>query len=159
MDDLRPEPPGERELAEYTRGWQREASTARDMTEFETHFSNLDTASRALLLSQAGPHAGRAFALLPTAQEFTFPDTHFRVLLLRRLRMQLPAGPHRCRCRRRMDPYGDHRAACANAGVLHPRGVPLEHAAARVCREAGARVARNVFLANMNMCLLVMHVR
>ena len=49
-----------------------------------------------------------------------------------------------------MDKFGDHRAARANSGVLRPRGVPLEHAAARICREAGARVARNVFLANMN---------
>ena len=58
-----------------------------------------------------------------------------------------------------MDPYGDHRAACANAGVLRPRGVPLEHAAARVCREAGARVARNVPLANMNIDVPVQDAR
>ena len=150
FEGLRPEQPEEREMGELTRGWQREASMTRDLSDLETHFSTLDTASRALLLSQAGPHGGRAFTVLPTAPEFTFPDSHMRVLLLRRLRMQLHAGPNRCRCRRRMDPYGDHRAACANAGVLRPRGVPLEHAAARVCREAGARVARNVPLANMN---------
>ena len=149
-EGLRPEQIGEREPGEYARGWQREASTARDLNELEMHFTTSDNASKALLLSQAGPHGGRAFNVLPTAPEFTFPDSHFRILLLRRLRMQLPAGPSRCRCRRRMDKFGDHRAARANSGVLRPRGVPLEHAAARICREAGARVARNVFLANMN---------
>ena len=40
---------------------------------------------------------------------------------------------------------GDHRTACA--GVLATRAMPLEH----VCREAGARVVRNVRLADMNL--------
>ena len=48
---------------------------------------------------------------------------------------------------------GDHRAACPVAGVLGPRGAPLERAAARVCREGGARVATNVFLHDMNIDL------
>ena len=50
----------------------------------------------------------------------------------------------------RLDPLGDHRAACATSGVLASRALPLERAAARVCQEAGARVARNVRLADMN---------
>ena len=49
-----------------------------------------------------------------------------------------------------LDPLGDHRAACATSGVLASRALPLERAAARVCQEAGARVARNVRLAEMN---------
>ena len=49
-----------------------------------------------------------------------------------------------------LDPFGDHRAACATSGVLPARALPLEHAVARVCREAGARVARTVRLADMN---------
>ena len=41
----------------------------------------------------------------------------------------------------RLHPLGDHRAASAQSGeVLRSRGGPLERAAARVCREAGARV-------------------
>ena len=35
--------------------------------------------------------------------------------------------------------------------MLATRALPLEHALARVCREAGARVARNVRLADMNL--------
>ena len=47
---------------------------------------------------------------------------------------------------RRLDPCGDHRAACARN-----HGRPLERAAAQVCREAGARVTVNSCLADMNL--------
>ena len=50
-----------------------------------------------------------------------------------------------------LDPLGDHRAACANSGALASRALPLERAVARVCQEAGARVARNMRLADMNL--------
>ena len=50
-----------------------------------------------------------------------------------------------------LDPPGDHCTACATSGVLAARALPLEHAVARVCREAGARVARHVRLADMNL--------
>ena len=56
----------------------------------------------------------------------------------------------RCRCRHILDPLGDHRSACAQAGVLRTRGVPLEKAAARVCRKAGARVTTNTRLMDLN---------
>ena len=45
------------------------------------------------------------------------------------------------------------RAACPTAGVLVRRACPLERAAARICREAGARVATNVFLRDLNLGL------
>ena len=60
----------------------------------------------------------------------------------RTAQMQLPRGTR---------PLGDHRTACATSGVLSTRALPLEHAVARVCREAGARVARHVRLADMNL--------
>ena len=88
---------------------------------------------------------------LPTAPELRLDNALFRIVLLRRMRMPLPLGPSHCRCRRRMDSLGDHRAACPNAGVLKPRGIPLEKAVARICREAGARVRQNVLLADMNL--------
>ena len=50
-----------------------------------------------------------------------------------------------------LDPFGDHITACSRAGVLRSRAIPLEVAMARVCREAGARVATNVFLRDMNL--------
>ena len=75
---------------------------------------------------------------------------HLRLLLLRRLRLPLPLAPRVCRCRGRLDPLGDHRSACATSGVLASRALPLEHAVACVRREGGARVARNVRVADMN---------
>ena len=44
----------------------------------------------------------------------------------------------------------DHRAACPTAGVLVRRAAALERAAAAICREAGARVATNVLLRDLN---------
>ena len=55
-----------------------------------------------------------------------------------------------CRCRQLHDRFGDHLAACPRSGVLRARGGPLERAAARVCREAGATVALNVRLRDLN---------
>ena len=73
------------------------------------------------------------------------------MLLLRRLRLPLPLALRVCACRGLLDPLGDHRAACANSGALASRALPLERAVARVCQEAGARVARNMRLADMNL--------
>ena len=60
--------------------------------------------------------------------------------------MLLPPTQNRCRCGRSMDIYGDHRAACSRAGILGTRGFALEAAAARICREADARMATNYFV-------------
>ena len=48
----------------------------------------------------------------------TYAPHIFRVLLLRRLRLPLPLAERVCRCRRTLDTYSDHRAACARAGPL-----------------------------------------
>ena len=135
---------------ETLRGWQRAAASAGDERAFETHLSQLDPASRALLLSQAGPHAARAFTAFPTSPAVVVPSAHLRVLLLRRLRLPLPCAPRTCSCHGRLDQLGDHRSACATSGFLASRALPLEHAVARVCREAGAQVARNVRVGDMN---------
>ena len=140
----------EREFGEPLRGWQQLAAAAGDERALELHLSHLDAASRALLLSQAGPHAARALTVFPTSPELAVASPQFRVILLRRLRLALPVAPRACACRGRLDPLGDNRAACANAGVLASRALPLERAIAHVCQVAGARVARNVRLADMN---------
>ena len=115
----------------------------------ESLLSDLDPASRALLLSQVGPGGSRAITALPTAPELRMPSDCMRVVLLRRLRLPLPHVPRQCRSGGALDALGDHRA-CPVAGVLGPRGAPLERAAARICREGGARVATNVWLRDMN---------
>ena len=138
------------EPGDALRGWQRHAAGACDERACETHLSDLTLASRALLLSQAGPHSARAITVAPTHEAVSIPNAQFRILLLRRLRLPLPLAPRTCSCRGRLDTFGDHRAACATSGVLAARAGPLERAVARVCREAGARVARNVRVADMN---------
>ena len=61
------------------------------------------------------------------------------VLLLRRLSLPLPLSSHSCFCGCPRDCRGHHRACCA-LSVLERRSYAMESAAARVCREAGARV-------------------
>ena len=102
-------------------------------------------------VSQSGPYASRTFTTIPFGLDTTYPSHLFRVLLLRRLRLPLPLSARICRCRRTLDPLGDHRAACAQAGVVRGRGIPLERAAARVYREAGARVTTNTRLSDLNL--------
>ena len=59
------------------------------------------------------------------------------MLLLRRLHLRLPLTPRACAFRRLLDPLGNHQAAC--------------RAVALVCRVVGARVARNMRIADMNL--------
>ena len=152
-----PAGPGEPDIT--LRGWQRVAARACNESACETHLADLPPTSRALLLSQSGPHSARALTALPTHEAVVIPSAHFRVPLLRRLRLPLPLAPRTCRCRGRLDPLGDHRSACATSGVLAARALPLERAVARVCREAGAAVARNVRVADMNIDVPVVNDR
>ena len=133
--------------------WQQHATFSFTTAARAQVYSTLD--SQGMLDPQTGPHASRAFATIPYTTipyttEVTCPDHIFRILMLRRLRLPWPLTERACRCRRTLDPLGDHRAACSRAGVLRSRGVPREHAAARVCREAGARVTMHARLANLN---------
>ena len=74
-------PPGhsDRDFGDFLRGWQHGASLASDKRALEVHLSHLDAASRALLLSQAGPHAARAFTAFPTSAELTVTSPLFRI--------------------------------------------------------------------------------
>ena len=130
-------------------GWQRHAAQSSHHSFRQELRNHLGPASQALLDSQSGPHASRAFTTIPFGPDTTYQPHIFRILLLRRFRLALPLSARRCRCRRILDPLGDHRSACAQAGVLRSRGVPLEKAAARVCREAGARVTTNTRLMDL----------
>ena len=108
--------PAERDHGDTLRGWQRAAAACLDKS--ACVYFDLDPASRALMLSQAGPGGSLAITALPTAPEFRMPSSHMRVLLLRRLRQPLSLAPRTCRCGGALDPLGDHRAACPTAGVL-----------------------------------------
>ena len=87
------------------KGWQRCAGAAVEKRALELLFSDLDPASRALLLSQSGPGASCAMTVLPTGPDFAVPSDEFRIMLLRRLRMPLPLAPKRCRCGGALDEY------------------------------------------------------
>ena len=138
------------EPVDTTRGWQRPASRAIDDSTAGRFRAMLDPPSLALLESQCGPFASRILTALPSCHELTLDSPVFRALLLRRLRLPLPLDAAACRCRRPVDPLGDHRAACPRSGILRSRGLPLERAAARVCREAGATVACTVLVRDLN---------
>ena len=103
-----------------------------------------------MLESQSGPFASKVFTTVPYTAHFTYPNHLFRVLLLRRLRLPLPLTARACRCRRALNPLGDHRAACPRSGALRSRGTPLERAAARFCREGGAPVTTHTLLSDLN---------
>ena len=75
----------------------------------QMHFSHLDPASRAQLLSPAGPHVARAFTVPPTSPAVALPSGAFRCSGRGRLG------------RGRLDQLGDHRSACATSGVQHGR--------------------------------------
>ena len=135
---------------DLTRGWQRPASQAVDDFCHRAFLRESNAASASLLDSQAGPHAARVLTTRPTLPEFSLESPLFRAILLRRLRLPLPLTSARCRCRAHLDPCGDHLAACPRSGILRARGGPLERAAARVCREAGAAVALNVLVRDLN---------
>ena len=146
-----PAPPSFLDLS--GRGWQAPAATAIAEQLQAALLPQLDAASQALLFSQTGPFSSRPFCSVPSCPELTFPSDHLRALLLRRLRLPLPLSARSCRCRRPLDPLGDHRAACARSGALRSRGCPLERAAARVCREAGARVTCNTLVRDLNVAV------
>ena len=148
-----------RVFGDFARGWQRAATAPVDREALETLFSDISPASRALLLSQAGPGGSTVLTTLPTRPEYTMHDDAFRVTLLRRLRLPLPPTARVCRCGGELDILGDHRAACATAGVLVRRAVPVERTVAQICREAGGRVATDVFLRDLNLGLPITDAR
>ena len=117
----------------------------------EAVFGRLRPSARAQVRSQAGSGAGLALSATPTHFLTRIPSHLFRVVMLRRLRLPLPPSLHTCRCGRRIDKFGHHRASCARAGVLGRRGFALESAIARVCREAGGRVTQNVMVRDLDL--------
>ena len=133
-------------------GWQHEATSRVEQLHRERNIlPALAEHEKALLRAQGGSGGGRVFSVVPSCF-LTRIDTHlFRVLLLRRLHLPLSPASCFCRCGRPLDSRGHHRAACAQAGVLGRRGHAVEVAAARICREAGARVRTNVFVRDMDL--------
>ena len=108
-------------------GWQQKATRKLEERFIQDEvWPALDDTQRALLQSQHGPLASSPFTAVPTSRVTRMDAQPFRLLMCRRLHLPLPLSLRTCRCGRRLDSFGHHRAA------------------AQVCREAGARVATNV---------------
>ena len=112
IESTRPDEPVVHNFGDFLRGWQRAARASLDAATCESLLSDLDPASRAVLLSHAGPGGSRAITARPTSPELRMPSECMRVVLLQRLRLPLPHAPGQCRCGGSLDPLGDHRA-CA----------------------------------------------
>ena len=95
-------------------GWQQ---TATRQTEHkfiqEDVLPGWDDPHRALLRSQHGPLASAPFTALPTSRVTRIDAQPLRLLMCRRLHLQLPLNLRTCRCGRLLDMDGHHRAACA----------------------------------------------
>ena len=143
----RPPPPPLDDPGGWRTGWQHEAASR-----VERHFRDTSLMPRlkALLRSQSGPMSGAALSTAPTCFHTRIESHLFRLLLLRRLRLPLPPCVPVCRCGRPLDSFGHHRA-CPRAGLLARRGFAVEMAAAKVCREAGARVTTNVMVRDLDL--------
>ena len=72
--------------------------------------------------SQRGPLVSATLTALPTCRATRIESQPFRVWLCRRLRLPVPLTSRNCRCGRRLDKLGHHRAACSRAGVLESEG-------------------------------------
>ena len=84
-------------FGDVARGWQQAACSCLDQRALETPLSDLDSASRALLLSQAGSGGSVVLTTLPTREEFTMPDDVARCVLLRRLRLPRPLSSNKAK--------------------------------------------------------------
>ena len=154
-DGLRPpsHDPEDIEPGGVRHGWQHEAASRVERHHRDRVFMpTLADPEKALLRSQSCPYSGVALSVAPINFLTRIDASLFRVLLLRRLRFPLPLSLRFCRCGRPLDSFGHHRAACSRAGLLGRRG-SVESAAARVCREAGVRVAMNVLVRDMDLAL------
>ena len=130
----RPQPPQDRDVGEWSHGWQYYASSAS-----EHHFRRgvvlpgSDRADRAHLRSHSGLHAGCVLGGAPTAREFAVSADVFRTVVLERLRLPLAIAEKRCEgCGELLDAWGWHRAACSCSGRLRTRAVPTERCLQRV---------------------------
>ena len=121
--------------------WQFHATRTRNL-----HFRSrvllpaMPPSSRAMLRSQAGPHAGAWLSAIPGEPSTTLTPQAMLLALRRRLRLPLPLSPHRCGpnpgCGLEVDALGDHALACPRTGLLARRAKVVEGAWLRVAREA-----------------------
>ena len=126
----------------WANGWQRDAALALHSSFRErVLLPAIRPSDRALLRSQAGPHAGAWLAAIPADPATTFAPDIMHLALRRRLRLPVPLTRARCGgegapgCRTLVDNLGYHALACPRTGLLARRGFVLERAWIQVVRE------------------------
>ena len=115
-------------------------------------FPSLTDGEKALVRSQSGSGAGTALSTVRTHQLVCIDSQLFRVHCPA---FDSPFPSHGASAG--VAAPSHHRAPCARAGVLARRGFALESAAARVCREAGARVTTNVMVRDLDLGVMNVH--
>ena len=151
-EGAKPEQPTQDEVdpGEWRHGWQYFAAKTRE--EFYLEHTALPSCTRteqALFRSQAGRNCARALTALPSDPTVASSAARFNVTLCRRLRLPLFCTASHCEgCGQRLDPYGDHLAACMRIGRVQSRAKPPERAWAHVFREAGTTVHEQHLLRN-----------
>ena len=141
LEGVRPALAANPGAGDWPHGWQYHAS--RTLTEHSRErlvMPSLPPSSRALLRSQAGPHAGAWLTAIPCENTTALPPQAMQVALRRRLRLALPLCASRCGpnpgCGEMVDALGDHALACPRTGLLARRAKIVERAWVRVAREA-----------------------
>ena len=116
------------EPGEWQHGWQCWASSISDSFFWKTSLLPVrPEASGAHLRSHSGSNAGTALAYAPTSPEYTIPPHLFRVIVLERLKLQLPVGEASCTgCGALLDPVCRHRVSCPRTGRVKTRAGPIE---------------------------------
>ena len=115
-------PHGIAEPGEWRHGWQHCASRTRNLF-FREH--------RALLRSQAGPHAAAWLQAIPSDPHTSLTAETMQIALRRRRGSTAEPG-----CGRSTDAVGDHAFACSRTGLLARRAKLVERAWCKVACEA-----------------------
>ena len=144
LQGARPVPPKHAGPGDWPHGWQFMAVLR--VAHPQPYFRDIvllpamTPSARALVRSQAGPHAGSWLTAIPAEPATTLTPQAMQLALRRRLRMPLPLSHGRCGpthgCGGQVDRFGDHALACPRTGLLARRAETLEHAWVRVAREA-----------------------
>ena len=143
----------------YGTGWQRIASSTRELFARQQLEQVSDRSQCARIRSCSGTNTSRWLTTVPTEHALTMSDPNFRCAILRRINLPVLADATRCEgCNRPIDMHGYHRSTCMRTGRVHARHRTLLETWVRVLREGGAsiriggrnphveRLIRNTFL-------------
>ena len=145
--DLRPPFLAETYPASCRTRWQHVAASRVEQS--VTEFPMMGDSKKLMLRSQSSLLSEGFLDAVPCDIVTRFTLILFEVVLLLRLRLSLPDSARVCRCRRQLDSFCHHRAACARAGLL-ATGFAVECATARI-RSSLTRLSTNVSVRDLDL--------